>query len=304
MVFIKRRLPVIIAFVAGIVFWLQFFVPSHFSQSVLETFTASWAIIMAGAAFILGVLSSVEHHWSKISLRKNGYGYSLVALLVFGTMLLTGWFPAQPSIALSPSLRLSWGALAGATCLAIGIVAAVSYLLRRSSTRDTHATGMAALIFLVLGAVGSFVVQPLASGQILIWQVCQPVFTSQAIEPDSLFMWFFDHCFVPLDATMFSLLAFYIASAAFRAFRARSFEATALLISGCLVMIGRVPLGEQIAVQAGNFHLSVADVASWILNNPNSAAQRGILLGVILSQVAISLRILFGIERTYMGGGE
>ncbi len=37
---------------------------------------------------------------------------------------------------------------------------------------------------------------------------------------------------------------------------------------------------------------------------PNAAAQRGILLGVILSQVAISLRIIFGIERTYMGGGD
>ena len=37
---------------------------------------------------------------------------------------------------------------------------------------------------------------------------------------------------------------------------------------------------------------------------PNAAAQRGILLGVILSQIAISLRIIFGIERTYMGGGD
>jgi hypothetical protein len=158
---------------------------------------------------------------------------------------------------------------------------------------------------------------------------------------------------------MFSLLAFYIASAAFRAFRARSFEATALLIAGCIVMIGRVPLGEQmtapglyvavaivflilvilgVALAVGNkltlavvvfavsalillatlvygnlaisnlpelgSDISFASVASWILNNPNAAAQRGILLGVLLSMVAISLRIIFGIERTYMGGAD
>jgi hypothetical protein len=43
---------------------------------------------------------------------------------------------------------------------------------------------------------------------------------------------------------------------------------------------------------------------SWLLNVPNQAAQRGILLGVLLSQIAIAIRIIFGIERTYMGGGD
>jgi hypothetical protein len=45
-------------------------------------------------------------------------------------------------------------------------------------------------------------------------------------------------------------------------------------------------------------------ITDWLLNIPNAAAQRGILLGVILSQIAIAVRIIFGIERTYMGGGD
>jgi hypothetical protein len=109
--------------------------------------------------------------------------------------------------------------------------------------------------------------------------------------------WEYQWLFVPMQATMFATLAFFIASAAFRAFRARTWEALALLLAGLIVMIGRVPIGEFISPHLSTF-------SDWILNNPNMAGYRGILLGVALAQIAISVRIIFGIERTYMGGGD
>ncbi len=111
------------------------------------------------------------------------------------------------------------------------------------------------------------------------------------------FGWLYDHVFVALQGTMFSLLAFFVASAAYRAFRARSPEATVLLLAAILVMWGRVPLGEYLISGVGQ-------IAQWIMSVPNTAAQRGILIGVSLGGIATSIKIICGIERSYLGEGK
>lgn len=63
---------------------------------------------------------------------------------------------------------------------------------------------------------------------------------------NSAFYWMYNYVYLPLGSTMFALLAFFVASASYRAFRIRNFEATLLLISGVLLMLGRVPIGAFI----------------------------------------------------------
>ena len=111
------------------------------------------------------------------------------------------------------------------------------------------------------------------------------------------YMWLFENVQMPMSATMFALLAFYIASAAYKAFRARSAEATVLLIAAVIVMLGQVPLGAMISKW-------IPEASTWILNVPNLAAKRAIMMGVGLGITATSLKILLGIERTYLGGGD
>lgn len=115
------------------------------------------------------------------------------------------------------------------------------------------------------------------------------------------FRFVYDYLFTPLNATMFALLAFYIASAAFRAFRARNFEATLLLTAAVIVMLGRVPLGDAISDALFGYDY-LPRFMNWIMDVPNNAARRAILIGSALGAVATGLRIILGIERSHLGG--
>lgn len=115
-------------------------------------------------------------------------------------------------------------------------------------------------------------------------------------ETSGPYQWTFTYVHVASAATMFSTLAFFISSAAYRTFRARTPEAAILLVSAVVVMLGRVPIGAYI-------HDIIPEAMQWLMSVPNMAAKRGILLGVSLGAIATSLRIIFGIERSYLGGG-
>ena len=118
----------------------------------------------------------------------------------------------------------------------------------------------------------------------------------------SFYDWVFVNVSTPMAATMFGMLAFYIASAAYRAFRARSPEATLLLVSATLVMLWRVPMGEAFLGVISR-HLP-ALINTYIINGVSMSVQRGIIIGAALGAASMSLRILLGIERTYMGEGR
>lgn len=126
------------------------------------------------------------------------------------------------------------------------------------------------------------------------------------IESGTAYMWIFDNFYTPLSSTVFSLIAFYIASAAFRAFRARTFEASLMLIVAIIVMLGRIPFGEVISkmIPDSLSYLRLNSITQWLFLSPVVAARRAILLGIALSSIATSIRIILGIERTYMGGAD
>ncbi len=99
----------------------------------------------------------------------------------------------------------------------------------------------------------------------------------------------------PMNATVYSTLVFYIASASYRAFRVRNLQAGILLASAVLTMIGRVPLGAMLSP-------AFPKISDWILNVPNVAGMRGIQVGAAFGGLSTALRVLTGIERGYLGG--
>jgi len=115
-----------------------------------------------------------------------------------------------------------------------------------------------------------------------------------------------------LTSATFAMIAFYIASAAYRAFRIRSLEATLLMVAALIVMVGSVSFGT--AITAGIPFYSGVDglghpaenpwanfrierIAQWLLLEINTPAQRGILFGLALGLLATSLRYWLSLER-------
>jgi len=113
------------------------------------------------------------------------------------------------------------------------------------------------------------------------------------IEEGKPFMTLFWYIYTPIQASMFALLAFYIASAAYRAFRARTLIATILLVTATIIMLRLIPLGFL----SGPNQWAV----NWILTVPNMAAKRAIAMGIGLGGIATALKVVLGIERSYMG---
>ncbi len=126
--------------------------------------------------------------------------------------------------------------------------------------------------------------------------------------------WIYDQIYSPMSATMFSLLAFFIASAAFRAFRIRTTEAGLLAAAALIVMLGRVPLGDLMTdwlmqlrwlpVPGVPHGLHLSGIQEWIMNNPQNSAKRAILIGAALGVMATGLRVILGIERSYLSGED
>jgi hypothetical protein len=259
----RKEIPLALTFISGFLLLVAFFIPHEPLGSLEERFT-DWYIIVVGFTMILGIDSLIVHHWDKIKRKKEGWIHSVALIISFVATVF-------------------WGFYSG-------------------------------------------------------------IQTGHFLSPESSFReYFYLYIFVPLQATMFALLAFFIASAAYRAFRARTRDATLLLVAAALVMLGRVPGGENamfpltavvmvlfaiFLIIGGRgqilpwkktlyFGLAVlcilliyplglylqtnlAAIADWIMNVPQLAAKRGILIGVALGAIAMALRIILGIERAYL----
>lgn len=196
-----------------------------------------------------------------------------IAFLSGFVMIFAFFVPQKDVVEFSQSL-LIWVTIVGGFTLLLGIVSIMRVNLNVVKKRERDWVFKVLLIFslLIMSLSGIFF----------------------GMEENTPFHWILQEIQAPMMSTMFSLLAFFIASAAYRAFRARTMEATLLLVTSVIVMMGRIPFGQLVWKGLPGF-------TDWIMAYPNLAVQRGILIGAALGAASMSLRIILGLERTYMG---
>jgi hypothetical protein len=151
----------------------------------------------------------------------------LAICLIMGITMMVQFFVPHPASVAFYDLTTKWIRIVGAFALVLGTGSLVMYHLDKLRRRRT---GWYYSIVTLTAAAATSVVG-------LGWGV-KPGSPLQDIV--------FSNLLVPLNASMFAILAFYMASAAYRAFRARTKEAALLLVAAFVVMLGMVPIGANV----------------------------------------------------------
>ena len=111
----------------------------------------------------------------------------------------------------------------------------------------------------------------------------------------------YEYCFKPLQATMFSLLAFFVASASYRAFRAKNREATMLLLAAFIILLGRTLFGTALTVYLpGSVELIFGGLLGWLAWDANKSKQTVIAAAMGVPAAFLLGRTLYGYA--VMGG--
>ncbi|MBS7652413.1 MAG: hypothetical protein QW638_01425 [Candidatus Bathyarchaeia archaeon] len=109
--------------------------------------------------------------------------------------------------------------------------------------------------------------------------------------------WIYTAIIQPVSSTLYGMNAFFIASACYRAFKARSLEALLLLLAAIFLMFLNAPIG-------GVIHPVLPMIGKVIWDFSGATGMRAILIGIGIGTLALGLRIIIGEEKTPLGGAD
>jgi hypothetical protein len=271
----KRQLPFFFVFLFGTLMVIQYFVPHEYSEKTKE-FLLDWIIVIGIFALALGIWSLISVSVDKINKRKPNWEYAFVTLIGLVTMIFFGFTSHAPGQWWTYFLAL------------IVLLIAMWMLVQAVLGFGSQSGSSMQKLFIGAGLAVVFVLISIFDSS---WSFY--FYTPEGLE-NPMFKNFFSNIMVPLQSTMFALLAFFISSASYRAFRARNLLASLLLIAALIVMLRFTP---------GPWGDLISKTSTWVMNVPNLAAQRAIVIGIGLGMVATALKVILGIERGYMGKG-
>ena len=212
----------------------------------------------------------------------------LVITFIAGVAMITSFFVHKDTLLGQAASRVKeWGIIIAAFAVVLGTGNIIRISLHKAKRGEDRPYKIVLLVCL-------FVTMILGMFFGIDKGIRATMFNGGALEGGyNPFYWIYFNIQLPLGATMFSLLVFYITSAAYRAFRMRSIEAGILLVTAVVVMLGQVPISSAIGADK---------VMAWIMIVPNVAAKRAIFMGAAMGIASMSLKIILGIERSYLGG--
>jgi hypothetical protein len=199
----------------------------------------------------------------------------IVAVIMFADFFL-GW----PVVKAGAATLQTWASVITNIALGLGVINILSSNSKQVMNR-TKGTWPFSLWLIVLFAI-TFLLG--LAGYI----------STGVAENNFTYNWLFNNVYVSLGQTLYAITAFYIFSAAYRSFKARTLDATVLLVAGLLVLLTNAPLGEAIW---GGFPV----MGRWLLDFGQVPSMRTFLIVGALGLLAYGFRALLGKEPGFFG---
>lgn len=189
------------------------------------------------------------------------------------SMLVPYYFNVPLLSSMSSELQ-TWSVLVfafalGYGALSLGIIHSRNIVKRREGWQYSVILLVCLLSMIVSGAIPPFLSHP-------------------------VFGWLYQSLQYRINQAAYALLAPFIASAAYRAYRARNIESILMLVAGFFTIMANAPIG-------GFIWTGFNSIGSWIYDVPNSAAQRGITIGIAMGSLVLGIRIFIGYEKAHLG---
>ena len=288
---LKRHIPLLIVIGVGLLTLFGHFINNDSIQAFVDKDALQWFDIIASFAIFLGALNMLKLQLIKIIKKQKNWQYSILAVIGFAFAIFAGFF------------------YRGANFITL------------SDIKEGQLTIVSEIIAEELNESNPYSIRTKLEGSQNEFEIDKVYMTSESAKPvmeklnlyvetielkskpwgahvqtmGSLFYWMFINIITPLGATMFALLAFFVASASYRAFRIRNFEATLLLVAGIILMLGRVPIGGLIPWWVVSLMLmfGIGAIAAPFIK------ERTILLGIVGGGI-----LIFIITGTFMGWNQ
>jgi len=239
---LKRHIPLMIVIGVGLLTLFGHFINNESIQAFVDKDALQWFDIIASFAIFLGALNMLKLQVMKIIKKQKNWQYSILAVVGFSFSIFAGFFYRGANFITISDFKERQLEIVSEIIAeelnesnAYGIQTTLETSLGEYEIKKIFITEESAKIFMekLSPFVGMIELQSKPWG-------------AHVQTKGSLFYWMFINIITPLAATMFALLAFFVASASYRAFRIRNFEATLLLVAGIILMLGRVPIGGLI----------------------------------------------------------